>query len=266
MKKLILLKLGGSLITDKSKPYTARKDIIRRLAQEIKRSISPKYNLVIAHGSGSFGHTLAGQYDTANGIKSADQITGLCHVQQVAIEINRIVNRIFLEEGLNVLSFMPSSFTSADNKNLNSIYIDPILLAIKQGIIPLVFGDIILDKKIGCCIYSGEVTLDNLLPLLKKNGFLIPKIIQVGVTDGVYNQNGITIPKITPKNFCSLKSAIVGSTVADVTGGMLHKVEESLNMAKLGSDVYIINGNRPDNLFSTITSSKCGVSTLITVR
>jgi len=266
MKDLILLKLGGSLITDKSKPYTAKEDVIRRLAKEIKDSLSPKYNLLISHGSGSFGHTLASQYDTANGIKSADQINGLCQVQQVAIEINRIVNRIFLEEGLNVLSFIPSSFTSANNKTLDSIFIDPILTAAKLGIIPLVFGDIILDKKTGCCIYSGETTLDNLIPPLLNNGFSISKVIQVGATDGVYDQNGVTIPKISPLNFNSIKSVLAGSSATDVTGGMLHKVEESFKMAESGIDVFIINGIIPNNLHSAIVSFDCSNSTLITTK
>ncbi|MFA5828373.1 MAG: isopentenyl phosphate kinase [Candidatus Shapirobacteria bacterium] len=266
MKNLILLKLGGSLITDKSKPYTARDDVIRRLAIEIKKSKSSKYQLLISHGSGSFAHTLASQYGTADGAKTEDQIKGLCQVQQVAIEINRIVNRIFLDEGLNVLSFVPSSFTTSDNKDLNSLYIDPIVIALKLGIIPLVFGDIILDKKIGSCIYSGEANLDNLIPPLQSNGFSISKVIQAGTTDGVYDENGTTIPIITPQNFPSLRSALKSSTVADVTGGMLHKIEESLNMAKTGTDVFIINGTHPDNLFSAIVSDDCSKSTLITTK
>jgi len=36
MKELTLIKLGGSLITDKGKPYTAEPQVIRRLAKEIK--------------------------------------------------------------------------------------------------------------------------------------------------------------------------------------------------------------------------------------
>ena len=60
MKDLILIKIGGSLITDKTKPYTTRPEVIKRIAKEIKEAVSEKdVNLIIGHGAGSFGHQSA---------------------------------------------------------------------------------------------------------------------------------------------------------------------------------------------------------------
>lgn len=263
MKKLILVKIGGSLITDKSKPYVARPRVISRLAKEIKKAHLLGYKIIVSHGSGSFGHTLASQYQTANGIKNQKDVYGLCLVQQDAIVINRIVNEIFLKNRINCLSFFPSSFSFAEDKKLKAIFIEPIITALKMNVVPIVFGDIILDERLGCCIFSGETTLNNLTSQLISRGFKIEKLIQCGVTNGVYNSKGKTIPKITPKTFGKFKSFILGARGADVTGGMFHKVEESLKIAKLGIEVYIVNGKQRDNLYLAIVSrSKKG--TLIT--
>ena len=70
MSELVLLKLGGSVITDKSQPFTAREDTIRRLGREIRQALEdqPNLRLVLGHGSGSFGHVVAQNYRTREGI------------------------------------------------------------------------------------------------------------------------------------------------------------------------------------------------------
>lgn len=240
------------MITDKAKPYTARPQIIRRLAREIRNCRDKNYRFVISHGSGSFGHTSAAKYKIANGLNNKDSIYGLAVVQQDALTINRIVNKIFLEEGLPVLSFIPSSFSLADGGRLSDVFAQPIIEALKIDALPLVFGDVILDKDQGCCIFSGEVTLDNLIPPVLKSDFLIKKIIQVGNTDGVYDREGKIVPQINSKNFADVRKLIWVSGSADVTGGMLHKIEEGLRMAKKGIDCWIINGERENALSKAI--------------
>jgi len=122
MKELVLVKLGGSLITNKSKPYVANLAAIRRLVEEIKFCWEKGYRFVISHGSGSFGHTSAAKHKTAEGITNKEDVCGMGVVQQDAIAINRIVSKIFLKESLPVLSFIPSSFAFADDKKLEEIF------------------------------------------------------------------------------------------------------------------------------------------------
>jgi len=55
--ELIFLKLGGSLITEKSVWETARREVIERAAQEVKEAFEERaFQLLLGHGSGSFGH------------------------------------------------------------------------------------------------------------------------------------------------------------------------------------------------------------------
>ena len=72
MRELVFLKLGGSLITDKTKPYTVRMDKLGDLANQVARALQthPDLLLILGHGSGSFGHTAAKKYGTRDGFLS----------------------------------------------------------------------------------------------------------------------------------------------------------------------------------------------------
>lgn len=254
-RELVLIKLGGSLITDKSKPFTAKEGIIKRLGKEIYEARKLyRGDLIIGHGSGSFGHTVAAKYQTQDGIVNKKSIKGLPLVADAAIEINRIVIKNFLKVGLPVVSFAPASFIYSDNKKTKKVFIEPIIKSLELGFIPVIYGDIIFDESRGFCIYSGEMSLNLLAINLKKN-YKKLKIIYCGDTDGVYDGRGRTIPKITPDNFAGYKKGITGSKAVDVTGGMLHKVKESLKVAgKYGIETTIINGNKKNNLKKAISN------------
>lgn len=261
--KLILIKLGGSLITDKGKPYTAKVAVIKRLVKELKIAWNKGFRFIVSHGSGSFGHTSAFRYKTAEGIRGKEDVYGLAVVQQDALKINRIVNKIFLDQGLPCLSFIPSSFSLADNKELKRIFVEPIVRALRIDALPLVFGDVILDSKIGCCIFSGETTLSNIINPLTKAGFKVAKVIQCGTTDGIYNENGKTISLVGSRSFSHLTGAIKGSPETDVTGGMRHKLKESLKMAEFGVDSLIIDGRKKGNLLKAVLGEGVGGTLIV---
>lgn len=256
MENLILIKLGGSLITDKTKPFIPKEAIIRRLGREIKealRGFSGK--IIIGHGSGSFGHTVAAKYRTQDGIIDKRSIKGLALVADAAIQINRIVIKNLLKVGLPVFSLAPASFLTATDQKLNKAFLKPISELLKQGLIPVIYGDVILDSQKGCCIFSAEKTL-NILAKNLKGELNVLRIIHCGNTDGVYDDNGRTVPVITQNSFREFHKAIGASGTTDVTGGMLHKVNESLKIARVGISSLIMNGETPENLKKTILGGK----------
>ncbi len=53
---MMLIKLGGSVITDKSQYRRFDKDAVSRLCREIAESGK---QAVVVHGAGSFGHIVA---------------------------------------------------------------------------------------------------------------------------------------------------------------------------------------------------------------
>jgi len=68
----VFLKLGGSLLTDKTQSEAVRLHVVRRMAKEIADAMArkPQLRLIIGHGSGSFGHVAAARYGTRLGVKS----------------------------------------------------------------------------------------------------------------------------------------------------------------------------------------------------
>lgn len=254
MKRLILIKLGGSLITDKNKPFSEDLKTIKRLASEIHQA-RQKTNMlfIVGHGGGSYPHVPAKKYRTAQGILGKKSYRGIAEVQDAAARLNRIVVRELIEVKENAVSFNPSSFMMTEEGEIRKAFLDPLLKLLKFGMLPVVYGDVLLDLKMGCSIASTEKIL-NFLALKLKNKFKVKKVIHCGKTDGVYDGKGKTIAKINTKNFGKVRPEIGLSHGIDVTGGMLHKVEESLVLSKLGIPSVIINGGRPRELLNVLLS------------
>ena len=57
---MILIKLGGSIITNKEKPLSVRGETIDNLAKSLKKIKEP---IIIVHGGGSYGHYWSVKYD-----------------------------------------------------------------------------------------------------------------------------------------------------------------------------------------------------------
>ena len=255
MKKLILIKLGGSVITDKSKEYFVREENITRLVKEIKSALKlTKDKIIVGHGAGSFAHIPAKKYKTKEGIINKSSVFGASVTEEAAKMLNTIVVKKFISEKVPVYSFSPGTFLISDSKVYSKLYIDPIKKALEIGIVPIVYGDVVLDRKIGFTIFSTEKILGILAKELLKDYKI--EIIYVTDVDGVYDENGNAIPKITNKNFTSLKKSIVGARNTDVTGGMLHKVEEALKLKKRTNiKTTIINGLKKNELKNAISGN-----------
>ena len=228
----IFLKLGGSLITDKTRVEHARKPLIRRLAREIKaaREARPDLQIVLGHGSGSFGHVAARKHGTREGVQGQAGWQGYAEVAAAAARLNQIVTDVFVTEGLPVVSLPPSASARCDDGRLS--YLDTFVLRaiLEHGLVPLVQGDVALDTVRGATIVSTE---DVFIYLVRE--FQPTHILLAGEVAGVYehsNMTGAIIPAITPDNAKQYASALGGSHGADVTGGMLGKVKQMLDVVQ----------------------------------
>ena len=106
---MIFLKLGGSLITDKSRPETPRLEVISRIATEIAHAFNerPDLRLVLGHGSGSFGHPPASHHKTHLGAASRNEWVGFVEVWSAAQRLNQMVIDGLIESGLPALISFP---------------------------------------------------------------------------------------------------------------------------------------------------------------
>ncbi len=257
MKNLVLVKVGGSLITDKSVPFSLKKRALRVICEEVRRAWEQSgKTLIVGHGAGSFAHVPAKKYATHKGVVNEQSYRGIAEVSDVAAQLNRIVVKELLAVGVNAVSFPPHAFMTANNFELGKIWIESVELALAHHQLPVVYGDQMLDQVAGCCVFSTERVLGYLGLELKRKGYKVEQIIHCGKTNGVYDLEGETIEVITPENFLEIHKALGASGGTDVTGGMLHKVEEALVLAQQGIPGLIIDGIEKGSLAEAIGGRK----------
>ncbi len=244
---LSFVKLGGSLITDKRIEASFRAGIMARLAQEIQTALvkNPELRLLIGHGSGSFGHFAANHYGTTQGVHSPEQWRGFAEVATVAAELNYLVAQELQKARVPVWRIQPSASARCQDGKLQSIDVFPIKTALEKGLTPLVYGDVALDDVRGGTIISTEMVFDYLARHLP-----VKQIVLFGEVEGVYDERGLVIPRITPKTLMNFQSALTGSAGVDVTGGMLTKVRDMLALVEVipGLKIRIIDGTQPNLL------------------
>jgi len=244
---ITLLKLGGSLITDKRQRRTFRPDVMQRLAREIKqaRDVQPEMQLIIGHGSGSFGHHEASMHNTMAGVQTPAQWQGFAQVAAAAAALSQLVTETLLDAALPVFRIQPSASVIASDGAVMQMTLAPIQQSLRAGLIPLVHGDVALDTVRGGTITSTETIFTFLTTNLP-----VERIILLGEVDGVYDQQQAIISKITPDNFGAMQSALGASNGVDVTGGMLTKVQDMLQLVTNPPYplVQIANGLQPELL------------------
>lgn len=261
---LVFLKLGGSLITRKQETAAAQHDIIRRLAGEIQnaRCANPALSILLGHGSGSFGHVPAERYATRDGIKDHAGWIGFVQVWRAAQALNRIVSDAMNAAGVPVLTFPPSATLISSNHHVDSWSLDPIMLAIKAGLVPLVYGDVIFDRVLQGTIFSTEDLFAHLAP------FLLPKrILLAGIEEGVwadFPEKLSLYSEITPALLAEIQPNLGGASAIDVTGGMLSKVLQSIELVRAipGLEIWIFSGSQP----GTVEQALLGIPVGTVVR
>jgi isopentenyl phosphate kinase len=123
--------------------------------------------------------------------------------------------------------------------------LEPVIQALKHGLVPVLYGDVALDRSQGGTIVSTEQIFAHLAQHLDPE-----RIILVGTVDGVFEADPIQEPgaqrirEISAENWTTVRALLGGSYGTDVTGGMLAKVEEMIALVqqKPGLEVHLISG------------------------
>ncbi len=227
-KEIVLLKLGGSLITDKDTPYTPRLDKLKELALEIKTVLdsNPELLLILGHGSGSFGHVAAKKHGTRDGVHTPEQWMGFAEVRFQAAELNRYVMESLFNAGVPAISFPPSSSMVSNDRKVIHHNVLAIRKALDVHLLPVVYGDVAFDEKRGGTILSTEDVFTFLV-----DQFSPSRILLAGIEAGVWEDfpaRTKLVKQIQLSDYEKMRAGIGGSASTDVTGGMKAKVEEML--------------------------------------
>ena len=258
-KTLTFLKLGGSLITDKESASSPRPERIAMIAKEIGAVLSaePEMQLLIGHGSGSFGHIPAKKHGTRQGVEDAEGWLGFVEVWKQAAELNAIVMQALGAAGLAAISFPPSASATAIDGEISSWDLGPIQAALAAGLVPVVYGDVAFDETRGGTILSTEELFQFLAKPLR------PQRILLAANEAVYADypsRETIIPEIKRSNFAELSASLRGSEAEDVTGGMLGKVQSMLDLVEKQPEleVRIFSGVEADAVRKTLLGDELG--------
>lgn len=256
----LIVKLGGSVITDKRRKFVVKRAALRRLANELAAVKGP---LVIVHGGGSFGHAVASKYGIAKGYESEQQLMGFSLTHRAMEKLNVHVIDALQKAGLPSVAIQPSACAVVSDGRIKSMELTPVRKLLELGIVPVLYGDAIPDLSRGMSILSG----DQLAVYLARELRASRVILGVDV-DGVYTakpkvRRGAELVRvITPTSWRDVVKSIGAAGGPDVTGGMANKVWELLTLAESGIEAEIVNAAKPDILKRAILGER-GLGTKI---
>ncbi len=233
---MLLIKFGGSVISDKTTYKGFREDVVRRIAK-----VLPKKDLILVHGAGSFGHILAEQYRITGGFEEWKRI-GFAKIERDMLELNAALVNILVEEEIPVVSVPPHAFMIMGEKQ----DLDVFDYLINYGFVPMSYGDAVFDKDKGINIYSGDLLM---LELAKR--YRPEKTIFLTDVDGIYNKPPGEKGARIIKKFSRNRNARTEISVTDVTGGMDLKIDVMKKIAEY-SKVFVVNGFYPERIVDVI--------------
>lgn len=249
-KNLTILKLGGSVITDKrAEDGVVRVNEIQRIAKEIS---SFKGKLIIVHGAGSFGHPQAKRFALNEEFNMSGSIITHLSVKELCRTVVDVLN----ENGICAVGVHPMCCMVADNGRIKTMFLDQIYCMLERGIVPVLHGDVVMDSSLGTSVVSG----DQIVPYIAKQ--MKASLLGIGsATEGVLDDKSSTIPIISSNNFEDVKRHIRGSENTDVTGGMLGKVKEMLDLSdSTNTTSHIFDAGKPGNIERFLKGEKIGTA------
>ncbi len=249
-KKYILVKLGGSIATQKhlSRPRVRRAHL-ERIARVLRTAYDPsKHALILIHGAGSFGHLHAHKYGLALGTKDHPEKTfRAVENQSLDAFLNSEITRIFIQAGLPVVGMPTRTLVTNTRGRLSSFETQSITTAIRAGAIPLLHGDMVFDTAWGLSICSGDVLVAELAQTLS-----IPQVFFASDVDGIFTKDphqytdATLIQRTTLREITDGTIRLNQSHNIDVTGGLSKKFtlfQKNTSLEK----IYLFNGLKPTN-------------------
>ncbi len=254
----MLVKLGGSVITDKSRLRTFREENVSRLAGEIARAGK---DVILVHGAGSYGHVVADKYKLQRGYIDDRQLKGVGEVAKDVRDLNAKVMRVLMSRGLAGISIPPSIAAELDNGALVSLDLPVFEGYLSIGIMPVTFGDVALDRSRRFGICSGDQLMECLAEHFKPE-----RVIFCTDVDGVYSSDPSTnsdAKLIERVDAATLDVLPRRSRYIDVTGSIHGKIECMLRMASNCGNCIVLNGNVRGRLESALKGRKVKGSRIV---
>lgn len=211
-----ILKLGGSVVTQKDKTETVDADNLTRLSE----AIAGREEVVVIHGGGSFGHHHASEHgvSTTTGTRDAAAVRAIHGAMK---RLNNKVVRVLAEHGAPAVSVHPLSAAARDVEGDLALPTDATARLLAEGFMPVLHGDIVAHSGRGATILSGDEIVVSLAVSLEAD-----RVGLCSAVPGVLDDTGDVIPHI--ESFDDVAPYLAESDATDVTGGMAEKIRQLL--------------------------------------
>lgn len=241
MKKLALIKLGGSVVTFKDKPLAPNVEAIDRISKALKKLDGP---CMIVHGGGSFGHYWSVQYNMHTRPSEYD-VHGISVVHESMVALNQVIVNSMIKAGLNPYGIPPSTFTSRHRP------ISPKLKSLaamaRSGVMPVTFGDVVHIQGAKYSILSGDSLMTIIAGILRPS-----RVIFATNVDGIYGDPDTKKVVRRIGTIARGRIKLAEGSMMDVTGGMKRKITEAFKIARSGMDVMMVNGLFPERIVDAV--------------
>ncbi len=264
MKNLVILKLGGSILSlkENNRPIF-RTRITSRIIQEIKKAyLEEDFNLIIIHGTGSFGHPPGMKYKLSKGIQADPCKMGLSKSKRQGHLLNNLLWKLLEQSNLPAITIPPYPITISSNQKIYSMDLQVIKSTLKINRVPLLFGDEVIDLKKGYSVCSSDQLATYLAIKLK------PKLLLFATdVDGIYDKNPKTSPKarridtLSVRNIEKIRSSMKVHNLQDVSGEMSGKLG-FLNTSKFSkkTTIRIFSGLTPGQIYKALKNLNVGTT------
>ncbi|UIO98760.1 isopentenyl phosphate kinase family protein [Halobaculum sp. CBA1158] len=221
----VILKLGGSVITEKDRPKTLDGETLASLAAAI--GDAEVDDLVVVHGGGSFGHHHAAEHgvSTTAGIRDVD---GVMDVHGAMTTLNRFVLSRLHTEDVPAVPVHPLSAAARDADGELTLMTDQVATMLEEGFVPVLHGDGVVHAGEGVTVLSGDELVTALATALDAE-----RVGLCSTVPGVLDGDDEVIPAI--ESFDEVADVLGVSDATDVTGGMAAKVRELLGLGSPAS-------------------------------
>ena len=266
---MIIVKLGGSVITDKKRPLTARPRAIASMAAALSAAREP---LIVVHGGGSFGHYWSVRHDMHTRPARHDP-AAVAAVKNSMVDLDAVVLRAMARKGIGPYAIPPHALVRPGGAGAASApAVREAGRIAESGLVPVTYGDALWRRGGMSYIMSGDRLVSMLSLALR------PRLaIFATDVDGLYEDmaSRALIPRVGAGQAAGIAAGLAarGSGPAgrpprgrgappppppDVTGGIRRKVLEAARMAGAGIDVAIVNGNRPGRILEAAAAAGRG--------
>jgi isopentenyl phosphate kinase len=239
---LTVLKLGGSVITDKDRPDTLDGEMLDHVADAVADARTD--DLVLVHGAGSFGHHHASQHGVSKTAGSED-VEAVIDIHGAMETLNQFVLSRLHERDVPAVPVHPFSIASRDSNATLSLPVTQIATMLGEGFVPVLYGDVVVHEGKGVTIVSGDELVTSVARQLDAD-----RVGFCSTVPGVLDEDDAVISEIT--SYEAVEDVLGESESTDVTGGMAGKVRALL---QLGAPASIFG---PDDVTAFLAGENPG--------